>query len=824
MLPKYGKFKDDLTALKAKLAEVREEFRSSLSGGWKGNEYREIYESAVRSFDILDANFAILDNAESTPEQLDAAWDAIKEAIPNADLRMPMPNENNEAIGAELDAALAKDDFRRLWRTTKKMKELSFETDYMNSQSRFAEFNAGLEAFDAEKRGYLTELYSFDGKLNYNSYYDMLAKEEQFRKAAAENEKNYNDLKNSGEVERLQSAYHDLKLDSIMQIANLDRQIADHSKKVDALSADLSALDAEIGDTVAHESEIAQKVHENAEVISKKYEEQNVLSSEETQISLRSAKYQETIDQLRESLNGYEEFLSDREKQTVTSKMTKNEKAAVEKSKEYVGLLRKEDSLNDLKDRFDRYLAENGLKDLSPAEFEEKLKNGETYVTKLSPKLLQSYRDQKVRSVTEAADLYEKFTGFKNELAEIYGVEDAGILDSIDKNIRTPGEYLRTWNKAYRNIGAEREKIRSEAAKNPDMNHDITMIQDAYDHIPLAKGNIEEIEKLDALEMKRKDAIFARRYELDEEIRKLEAKAKEETFDARLAGLYARRKTLLTEKEEVFNQGEYLSQERTTIRNKELEAFDKVETAERRLAGYKSAYEQNKANYEKTHADCDKFERLYQKHLDLKRSSDAIREKTAAMRPDAFNRNSALYHIKLSVSSGLYGFRSTFENGRKKGHVNHEEFERMKNAVNAFVNADSGLAPTLSASTYKYHLDRIRAAAQEYITAKKTEIRPIPSSMRKYRLDLANRLVAFAEAASKRMDESDKTLKETNEHLAASGFSEGPMSAERDDVFRLINQGVEKKEQFLKNRQNVNQKQNAADKDLQVGGKQPSLK
>ena len=824
MLPKYGKFKDDLAALKAKLQAVRAEFTSSLSGGWKGDKYREIYDAATASFETLDTNFAILENAESTPEQLDAAWDAIREAIPRPDHRMPLPNVHNEAIGAELDTALAKDDFRRLWRTTKKMRELSFETDYMDSQSRITEFNAGLDAFDAENREYLTELYSFSEKLDYNSYYDMRAKEQKYLQAAAENEKNYNALKNSGEIESLQNEYHKIKKDSILQIADLDRQIVDHAKKVDAVSADLSAIDEEISDTIAHESEIAQKVHENAEAISKKYEEQNLLSSEETQISLRSASYQETIEEFQSTLKKHEEFLSEKEKQTVTSKMSKAEKEAVEKSKEYVGLLRKEDRLNDLKDRFERYLAEKGLKDLSPEAFEAKLKDGETYVTKISPNLLQSYRDQKVRSVTEAADLYEAFTGFKNELAQIYGVEDDDVLESIDKNIRTPGEFLRTWNKAYRNIGAAREKIRGEAVKNSDLNHDLIMIQDAHDRIPLVKGNIEEIEKLDAIEMKRKDAIFARRYELDEEIKSLEAKAKEETFDARLAGLYGRRKTLLSEKEEIFNQGEYLSQERTTIRNKELEAFDKMDAAERRLAGYKAALDQNKADFQKTHADCEKFERLYQKHLQVKASSDAIREKTAAMRPDAFNRNSALYHIKMSVSTSLSAFNATFENGRKKGHVNHEEFERMKNAVNAFVTADSGLASSLSASTYKYHLDRIRAAAQEYITAKKTEIRPIPSPMRKYRLDLANRLVAFAEAASKRMDESDKSLKATNEHLAASGFSEGPMSAERDDVFHLINKGVEKKEQFLKDRQNVNQKQNVANKDLQVGGKQPSLK
>ena len=825
MLPKYKQFKDDLAQLKAKILAAREEFSSSISGGMRGSKYQSVYERTASAFENIDGYFRTLEDPASADNAREAAWRNLCTDLSAPHLSLPSPGDNRKADEEELNANLGDNDFRRLWRTAKKMSELSFETHFMESQSRIEGVENELEDYDAEKRSYLTALYSFREKLNYKSAYDMYEKVNTYRDAYTENEKKYNGLKESGEVERAETEYRNIKIDNILRLSLLDRDIVGTEQKVEELSTTLESIDDQIRDTESRSEEYLAALRAKTEKLNEKYRELNLLQEEEGDITARSVQYQQTIDRFGQNVKEYYALIAEKADMTVSGKMSKTEKITAEKTKEYALLLQKEEKLNNLKDRFDEYLSEHGLKGMSPEKFEEMLKDGEAFRRSLPPSVLKSYQESNFRPVLDAIELAEKFREFKDEFAEIYGVENDGVLSDIENNVRTPGEFLRLWNKAYRNTGAARDGIRSFAEKDPsmkDLRYEVMSLQNAYDHIPLLKTNIQEVEELDANCLKEKEKLFNRRYALDEEVKKLSTEAEEESYDAVMEKLQKRRESVLAEKMEAAEQSAYLMESRKEMKDRELDAFYRKEKLEKELEGYLTASQKNKALYEKTKEDAEKFDAFYAKHCRLKKQNDNLREKVEMTRQSVFGR-SILNDFKMDVSARLNNFRHTAECGKKKDHVNHEEFERMKNAVEAFCGADTGLGPSLSPSTYKYHLDRIRTAAQEYLDAKNKEIRPFPSAMRKYRLDYAKRLVTFAENASQRMGQADAMVKSVNAHLASSGIGEKPMTDEKYDVFNIVNEGVELKEQMMKEKQAANQKQNAASKNLQSGMKQPSL-
>lgn len=822
MLPKYQKFAEDLKALSDKIKAIRDEFNSSISDGMKGNKYKPQYDQMVSSFEEIEASLAVINDSASTAEARDAAWDKVADNLAVPESRLPSPSEYSKSATDEVNANLENDNFRRLWRTSKKLAELSFETDYMKSKSDYNEIENDLNAYDAENRKYKQALYSFNEKLNYRGPADMYNQRENTKKLYTENEKKYNDMVADDTVGKLQKEYSKISIDTIQITYQINDQIRELDKQLDEVDNAIQKTDDQIREVESNADNLKKDLAENTEKINEKYARLNVIQTREIEISETSVKYQEMVGQFREDIRKNNELIDETAKKTTSIGMKRGEKFAVEQTSRYAQLLRSEDKLKDLNDRFNDFMRTSGAGDMTPQEFEKKLEQGELFVTKVDKKITQAYRDMNTRDVVEKLDLYEKFTQFKEEFIEAYGSDDESVNEDIRANIRDHKAFYRLFTKAYNSIDKQKAQIRDisdkELAENgadaKDYHYTVTTLQHAHDAIPMLKVNIEDVERLDSKAMDEKNKLFEERDALTDEIGEMEKNASENTYDAKLKNLMERRNGLVEEKEQISVKIASLEDTRKIQTNLKMEAYDKYEMADREQENYRKTAEENKAKYEKISGDIRNFEAFGEKYHNLRRMNDQLREKVRINRNGMVGKD-ILRNIKMNISSKLSGFNNTIECGRKKGHKNNPEFETMKNALKAFCDEDNGLNPTLSPLTYKNHLERIRGAAQAYLDKKNTEIRPIPSAMRKYRLDFAKRLIAFAEEAGRKIGEADEMMKNTDAHLRNAGIRYEPMSASDIDVFEAINQGVEKKQQLIAEHK-LEAKKN--DLDLQVGG------
>ncbi len=817
MTPKYAKLKDDLAALKNKVLAVRAEFQKSVKAGDVEKDLKESYNALNEAFEKLEAGFAVLEDEKSSDEARDAAWSDIDRNIRFPGDYLPRPSKYNEPAVKDFNSKIGTDNFRRLYRTANKLRDLGYEVKSMSGRQTFENIGNKLDDYAVQREKYQTELYSFNEPLNFDSYSDMVRKQKLYREQLIKAQNEYDEYVKLREVERLSAEYKAVSVEVMQTVVQLRSQLREINKQIEENDNQLASVDEQIRELQEQESLYKATLDRDIGRINEIYGRINTISSTSIELSQKITEIEVQQEKINDTYRNYEQSLRELESAEVDENAPNELQVTTQLKGELAGYFNREADIAAYKQRVQNYLAKNGYADLPAAKIKSMLHDGMLY-SKLDKKIVDAYEKAGVQSVMKPLQFYKDFQKFKDEFKGIYGASEK-MSKEIDENIVTPADLFRLTDKAADDLDAKANDLLAIKDGDSRLNGiSADFVRPGFNDIARANGELQaflhqklalEARQNDLLEQKNK--IEAEMHKLDTQAKELQKEAEANSFDAKLKGLFQKRNKLVEAKEELMAKNEYLTGAIASAEERKLEARDRYLNASNKLDNLKKEYEKSKNLSEKTDAQKEKFDSFCRTHDELKIKNDDIRR---AININSHNHIGRDFWVdtKSETTERVNSFLETAECGKKSGHNNSEEFKQMLSALQRFSEADENLSAMPALADYKRMLENIRDAAKNYLDKKATEIRPLASAQRKYRLDFARRLRDFAESAAEKFGEMDASVKNTNARIDSLGITKEGMTDSINKVLEDVNEAVALKQEFMK-------KQHADSKELSKGVK-----
>ena len=812
MPPKYAKFKDDLTELKNKVLAIRAEFQKSVKADDVEKELKESYNALNEAFAKLEAGFAVLEDEKSSDEAREAAWGDIDRNIRFPGDSLPRPSKYNEPAVKEFNSNIGTDNFRRLYRTANKLRDIGYEVKAMSGRQTFENIGNKLDEYAVQREKYQKELYSFNEPLDYDSYSDMVRKQKLYKEQFIKAQNEYDEYVKLREVERLSAEYKAVSIEVLQTVTQLRSQLREINKQIEENDDQLESVDEQIRKLQEQESLYKATLDRNIDRINEIYSRVNTISSTSIELSQKITEIEVQQEKINDTYRSYEQSLREIENAEIDENAPDELQVTTRLKSELAGCFNREADLTAYKQRVQNYLAKNGYADLPPAKIQSMLHDGMLY-SKLDQKIVDAYEKAGVQNVMKPLQFYKDFKKFKDEFKGIYGASEK-MSKEIDENIVTPADLFRLTDKAVNDLDARANDLLAIKDGDPRLNGiSADFVRPGFNDIARASGELQaflhqklalEARQKDLLEQKNK--IEAEMHKLDTEAKELQKQAEANSFEAKLKELFDKRNKLVEKKEELMTKNEYLTSAIASAEERKAEARDRYLNASNKLDNLKKDYESSKKLSEKTDAQKEKFDGFCRLHDELKIKNDDIRKAVNINSRNHIGRDFWV-DAKSETNERVNSFLETAECGKKSGHNNSEEFKQMLSALQRFSDADENLSAMPALADYKRMLENIRDAAKNYLDKKATEIRPLASAQRKYRLDFARRLRDFADSAAERFGEMDASVKNTDARLDSLGITKEGMTDSINEVLENVNEAVALKQEFMK-------KQHADSKEL----------
>ncbi len=798
MLPKYKEFPEELNALEEKINAARAGYESKIKKNMGKHKHHAAFANVSDRFEEMERCFDVLHDKNAPVGDAERAWEDLCGCIEHMNDGMIYAVGINEEEKAELSRDLSDDDFRALWSAASTVADLRHTARAMESKSELSAIEDDLNVYDAEALEYRKQVYSVPEKLNYGSAAEMYRTEQTSAKEEKECARLYDEYKATGEVERLKDEAHKAAVAYAGDLPAFHRGIAEAETFLEEKEREIKEIDDRIEEVRASAEQIDGAA---ARLNGEREEKLGQIAALDGDLE----KNAEAIRQLAESKATIEQgYRDDRAKiesaanASVPFFASKAETARINATKRYARLLLREEEVTGLMKEFNEFYQENGLDKMTPAAFEEKIANGKKWVGTMTPEMLRQYRELHPNMELVAdVNLYEKYQSIKDRLTAIGSVteEDKPIVS--DSDVRSPAEIYSILQAATLRIdNSKRHTLERlpEGADVKEITGTVHLMQYSYENLEKKKSMIEYVEKSEREAAAEREELTRRREALQKEADALKERAARETSDAQIAALIGKRNGLVTEKEERTNHLAFLRESFEKARDAKIAASDRAEAAGKKLQSFEDERKAKERIHTKAAADIKTFEKVYEKHGDLKHRNDTLRDRvkiteSGRIGTDPFRK------ARLAIDASVASFRETIQCVKDPKHNNRTHFVAMQEELEKLYGQGNG---TSSLQDYKYQMKRVHDAAQAYLDAKNTQIRPIPSKMRSYRLDFAKRLVEFTKQAEERLQEADALIKKEDRHLASSGVGYLPMTHEENEVFHEINRGIETRNEMMK--------------------------
>ena len=810
MPPKYPNFKNDLAAVKQKIAVIREEFLNSVKAGSVEKELKQSYDSLNSAFESIESYFKVIEDGKSNPEDVDKAFKNLSHDCEFPGVDLPTPSEHNPRATEEFNKKMETDNFRRIYRASAKLQDVFYEIKAMSGMEKFAAIENKIDEYGMQQDKYKEALYSFDEELPYDSYADLYAKKKKYQEEMLRTQNLYDEYAKLDEVKRFEAEYKKIYAETIRSIAEytqelnkINRQLEENEKSLEEINEEIRELQEREG---IHKAELDRNVARLNDI----YAIINKNSTTSLELSQQITEFEVEYEKVNDTFKNYEQELNEIENAVVKKGASVETRVTTELKSELAHTVNTRNNIQFFEDRFNAYLARNGYDKMPPEKVRAMLDDGRKY-TKLPPKVLEGYQKINFGGVLKPLKFYNDFVKFRDEFKEIYGASEK-MSKEMDEKVVEPADLIRLANKAYKSL--DDEIVSTLAIKDGDPRLNGIRAEKVLPGLSeiISKGTemLSLGQKQQAFET-RQQALIDQKNKLEAEIVKLQNEAKEleqktaaNTHDAKLKALFDKRDKIVEAKEELTKKHEYLTAKIESERARRDDARYRYDAAESKLQGLKEDAENARQLSETTDRHAAKIEAFAKEYDKLADMQENFKE---SVRLNSHNHIGSDYwaSTKAEAASRINSFADTAECAKKKDHKNSKEFDDMIAAVTRFKETDDDLSTNCSLADYKRMFENIRNAAQKYLDEKATETRPFASTQRKYRLDYAKRLRDFADGAAKKYDEMDKTLKDTDKMIDAVGIAKGNMKASRSELLETVNAAVEKKQELIK-KQNANSK------------------
>ncbi len=810
MPPKYPNFKNDLAAVRQKIAAIREEFFNSVKAGSVEKELKENYDALNYTFERIESYFNVIEDSKSEPEEVNKAFKNLSHdcEFPGDDL--PTPSEYNPQATKDFNQKMDTDNFRRIYRASSKLKDVFYEIKAMSGMEKFAAVENKIDEYGAQQDRYREALYSFDEQLPYDSYADLYAKKKKYHEEMLRTQNLYDEYAKLDEVKTFEAEYKKVYAETMRTILQYTQELSEINKQLEQNEKSLDEINEQIRDLQEREGLHKEELDRNVARLNDIYASINKNSTTSLELSQQITEIEVQAEKVNDTYKNYSRELNELENAVVKKGASTEVRVTTELKSELAHDINTRNNIRLFENRFNSYLAQHGYDKMPPEKVGAMLEDGRKY-TKLPPKVLEGYRNINFAGVLKPLEFYNDFVKFRDEFKEIYGASEK-MSKEMDEKVTAPSDLFRLSGKAADSLNSEITEMLAIKDGDPRLNgvradkvlpvlNDIAAKGDEM----ISVGNSRmafEMRQQSLIDQKNK--LEAGIVKLQNEAKELEQKTAANTFDAKLKELFSKRDKIVDAKEKLMNKHEYLTAEMETERAKRADAHYRYESAESKLQWLKEDAESAKKLSETTDRHAEKIEAFAKEYDKLSDMQEKFRE---SVRLNSHNHLGGNYwaDTKAEASSRIKTYLDTAECAKKKGHENSDEFNDMVAAVRRYKETDDDLGANCSLADYKRMLENIRDAAQNYLDKKATETRPFASTQRKYRLDYAKRLCDFADGAAKKYDEMDKTLKDTDKMIDAVGVAKGNMKASRSELLETVNAAVEKKQELMK-KQNAHTK------------------